>query len=158
MNSVILHTKKKLSLNFIVPGECLILLLLRSLMPFTILAKPILKKPSIYWGSRRIPCMVDQSSPLPTFHWQFQSGSCLQADLECEPSSEKWQNLPANLEVDPVVGIAAKKSTLSIPATFPSSFLRCTAKNLMGSDSWSLTYLENGEFVEVAALKAYPPH
>ena len=127
-------------------------------MPFTILAKPILKKPSIYWGSRRIPCMVDQSSPLPTFHWQFQSDSCLQADLECEPSSEKWQNLPANLEVDPVVGIAAKKSTLSIPATFPSSFLRCTAKNLMGSDSWSLIYLENGEFVEVAALKAYPPH
>lgn len=119
----------------------------------SIQTKPILKKPSIYWGSRRIPCMVDQSSPLPTFHWQFQSGSCLQADLECEPSSEKWQNLPANLEVDPVVGIAAKKSTLSIPATFPSSFLRCTAKNLMGSDSWSLTYLENGnrEVIKVTA-------
>ena len=102
--------------------------------------------------------MVDQSSPLPTFDWQFQSGSCLQTDLECEPSSEKWQNLPANLEVDPVVGIAAKKSTLSTPATFPSSFFRCIAKNVMGSDSWSLTYLGNGEFVEVAALKAYPPH
>ncbi|KAK2563242.1 Vascular endothelial growth factor receptor 2 [Acropora cervicornis] len=114
----------------------------------SIQTKPILKKPSIYWGSRHIPCVVDISSPLPTFHWQFQSGSCLHADLECKPSSEKWQNLPANLEVDPVVGIAAKKSSLSIPATFPSSFLRCTAKNVMGSDSWSLTYLGNGEFVE----------
>lgn len=119
--------------------------MLRLLMLFIILAKPVLKKPSNYWGSRRVPCVVDRSSPLPTFHWQLQTGSCLHNDLECKPSSDKWQTLPDNFEVDPVVTKAAKKSTLSIPATFPSSFFRCTAKNVMGSDSWSLTYLENGE-------------
>ncbi|XP_068720911.1 vascular endothelial growth factor receptor 1-like isoform X1 [Montipora capricornis] len=111
----------------------------------SIQTKPVLEKPSTFWPSDHVPCVVNHSNPLPTFHWQFQDFLCLQTDLGCEPFPNKWQDVPANFTVYPPVAMATNKSTLSIPTAFPLSFFRCTVKNVMGSDDWSLAYFANGE-------------
>lgn len=111
----------------------------------SIQTKPVLEKPSTFWLSDHVPCVVNRSSPLPTFHWQFQNFSCLQTDLGCEPSPNKWQDVPATFKVYPPVAMATNKSTLSIPTAFPHSFFRCTVENVVGSDDWSLAYFASGE-------------
>lgn len=88
----------------------------------------------------KLECVVEYSLPRPNITWEYQPWPCLNMSraANCKPVEKKWRKIPSHIgritHKDYEDSRNSYKVTVSADGNELSSFFRCRAQNVLGSD------------------------